>query len=135
MTAAAAGVTAGAATVDGAGAAIAVAATAAAGIEPRGLGYRPGMNLLGWIVVGLLAGGLARRAVGAPKRGCLATIAIGVLGALVGGALFRFATGDPVDAFDEFDLASILVAFLGAAALLLVLEAVGGKPHRRRSLR
>ncbi len=93
------------------------------------------MNLLGWIIVGLLAGGLARRAVGAPKRGCLATIGIGVLGALIGGALFRFATGDPIGAFDEFDLMSIFVAFVGAAALLLVLEAVGGKPRQRRFLR
>jgi uncharacterized membrane protein YeaQ/YmgE (transglycosylase-associated protein family) len=76
------------------------------------------------LVVGLLAGGLARRATGSPKRGCLGTLAIGVLGALVGGAIFRFAAGDDLDAFDEFDLASLLVAFVGACALLLVLQAV-----------
>jgi uncharacterized membrane protein YeaQ/YmgE (transglycosylase-associated protein family) len=77
--------------------------------------------------MGLLAGGLARRAVGAPKRGCLATIAIGILGALLAGALTRLATGDPIDTFNEFDLGSIFVAFLGAAGLLLVLDSFGGR--------
>ena len=85
------------------------------------------MGILAWCIVGLLAGGLARRAVGAPKRGCLGTIAVGVLGALLAGALARFATGDPIDTFDELDLGSLFVAFLGACALLLVLEATAGR--------
>ncbi len=88
-------------------------------------------SVLAWCVMGLLAGGLARRAVGAPKRGCLGTIAIGVLGALFAGAVSRFATGDAIDTFDELDLGSIFVAFVGAAALLLVLEAAGGGRRRR----
>ncbi len=62
-----------------------------------------------------------------PKRGCLATIAIGVLGALLAGAVSRFATGDAIDTFDDLDLGSIFVAFVGAAALLLVLEAASGR--------
>jgi uncharacterized membrane protein YeaQ/YmgE (transglycosylase-associated protein family) len=88
------------------------------------------MGILAWCVVGLIAGGLARRAVGAPKRGCLGTIAIGVLGALFAGAVTRFVTGDPISTFDEFDVGSIFVAFVGAAALLLVLEAAGGGRRR-----
>ena len=85
------------------------------------------MGILAWCIMGLLAGGLARRAVGAPKRGCLATVAIGVLGALVAGTVSRFATGDAIATFDELDLGSIFVAFIGAAALLLVLEAASGR--------
>lgn len=88
------------------------------------------MGILAWCIVGLIAGGLARRAVGAPKRGCLGTIAVGVLGALFAGAVSRFATGDEMSTFDELDLGSIFVAFVGAAALLLVLEALGGRQHR-----
>jgi uncharacterized membrane protein YeaQ/YmgE (transglycosylase-associated protein family) len=87
------------------------------------------MGILAWCLMGLLAGGLARRAVGAPKRGCFATIAIGVLGALLAGAASRFATGDEIATFDELDLGSVFVAFIGAAALLLVLEAATG-PRR-----
>jgi uncharacterized membrane protein YeaQ/YmgE (transglycosylase-associated protein family) len=87
------------------------------------------MSLVAWAVVGLLAGGLARRAVGAEKRGCIGTMVIGVLGAFVGGGLYRAVRGDDAEVLDELDLLSILVATLGAAGLLLLLEAVG---NRRR---
>jgi uncharacterized membrane protein YeaQ/YmgE (transglycosylase-associated protein family) len=85
------------------------------------------MGILAWCVMGLLAGGLDRRAVGAPKRGCLGTIAVGVLGALLAGAVSRLATGDDAATFDDFDLGSVFVAFIGASALLLVLEAASGR--------
>jgi uncharacterized membrane protein YeaQ/YmgE (transglycosylase-associated protein family) len=89
------------------------------------------VSLIGWAIVGLLAGGLARRAVGAEKRGCLATIAIGVLGAFIGGALYKAVRGDEVEVLDELDLLSVVVATIGAVALLLLLEAIGGRPTRR----
>jgi uncharacterized membrane protein YeaQ/YmgE (transglycosylase-associated protein family) len=90
-------------------------------------------ELATWCVVGFIAGGLARRVVGAPKRGCLATIVVGVLGAVLGGAIWRFASGDHVDDLGDLRLGSVLVAFLGATALLLVLQAIdgGGARHRR----
>jgi uncharacterized membrane protein YeaQ/YmgE (transglycosylase-associated protein family) len=88
------------------------------------------VGILGWLFVGFVAGGLARMVTGAEKRGCLGTIVVGILGALIGGAIFRFATGDRVSTFDEVDVASIGVAFLGAALLLLVLEALGRRSHR-----
>lgn len=90
------------------------------------------MGIVAWCIVGLLAGGLARRAVGSPKRGCLGTLAIGVLGALLAGVVVRFATGDPISTFDEFDLGSIFVAFLGASGLLLLLNGLGRDSRRRR---
>ncbi|HEY3141613.1 MAG TPA: GlsB/YeaQ/YmgE family stress response membrane protein [Acidimicrobiales bacterium] len=90
------------------------------------------MTVLGWIVVGLIAGGLARMATGSEKAGCLGTLVIGILGALIGGALFRVATGSETDAFEEFQLSSVLVAFIGAAALLFILQAVGVRDRRRR---
>jgi uncharacterized membrane protein YeaQ/YmgE (transglycosylase-associated protein family) len=82
------------------------------------------MSILGWIVVGFIAGGLARWATGARKRGCLATIVVGILGALIGGALWRLATGEDGSVIDDFDVGSVVVAFLGSVLLLLVLEAV-----------
>ena len=87
------------------------------------------MGILGWLFVGFVAGGLARVVTGAEKRGCLGTIVVGILGALLGGALFRLATGDEVSTFDDVDLGSIAVAFIGAALLLLVLEAIGRRSH------
>ncbi len=82
------------------------------------------MSILAWLVVGFVAGGLARWVTGADKRGCLATIVVGIIGALIGGTLFRLATGDEGTAFDDFDLGSVFVAFLGSVLLLLVLQAI-----------
>jgi uncharacterized membrane protein YeaQ/YmgE (transglycosylase-associated protein family) len=87
------------------------------------------MGILGWLVVGFIAGALARAATGTRKRGCLGTIVIGIIGALLGGALFRMAMGDDFDSFDGSYLASIFVAFVGAALLLLVLEALDRSPR------
>lgn len=88
------------------------------------------MGILAWLVVGFVAGALARWVTGSTERGCIATIVIGILGALIGGALFRWATGDEASTFDDFDLGSIFVAFLGAVLLLLVLQAISPRTRR-----
>jgi uncharacterized membrane protein YeaQ/YmgE (transglycosylase-associated protein family) len=79
------------------------------------------MGPLSWIVVGLVAGALARRVVNAPRRGCLGTMVVGILGALIGGALSSAAGGDGLG---DFGLRSLVIAFLGACLLLLVLQAL-----------
>ncbi len=86
------------------------------------------MGLLGWIVVGLVAGAFARSVTGFNRNrvpgvqlGCLGTIAVGVLGGMIGGALTNAATGDGVG---HFGLRSMVVAFLGAVLLLLVVQAL-----------
>jgi uncharacterized membrane protein YeaQ/YmgE (transglycosylase-associated protein family) len=89
------------------------------------------MSFVGWIVVGLVAGGLARLVTGSEKQGCLGTIVVGILGALLGGALFRLATGDDENYVDGLNLGSLLVAVVGSVALLLVLQAVGVRSRRR----
>jgi uncharacterized membrane protein YeaQ/YmgE (transglycosylase-associated protein family) len=88
------------------------------------------MNFLAWIIVGLVAGLLARWVVRDDKSGCLYTVAVGVLGALVGGALMQAAGKEGIT--NEFDLRSILVAAIGAVLLLLVLQALGGRSRPRR---
>ena len=92
------------------------------------------MSILSWIVVGFVAGLLARWIVRGDRSGCLYTIAVGVLGALIGGALMQWAGHQGLD---ELDIRSILVAALGAILLLLVLGATaaagvaGSAPARR----
>lgn len=85
------------------------------------------MSLLAWVFVGIVAGAIGQRVAGAQKRGCLGTIAVGVIGAFIGGGLYRLLRGDDAEVFEDVDLLSILVAILGAVALLLVLEAVNGR--------
>ncbi len=87
------------------------------------------MNIGAWILVGLLAGMLARWIVKDDRTGCIYTIVIGVIGALIGGALMNASGKKGVD---EFDLRSVLVSALGAVVLLLVLQAIGGRRTRRR---
>ncbi len=88
------------------------------------------MNLLGWIVVGLIAGGLARWIVKDSRTGCIYTMVIGVIGALLGGGLMSLIDQEGVD---DFSLRTILVAAIGSVLLLLVLEAIAGRGPRRRA--
>ena len=90
-------------------------------------GTLTGMGLLGWIVVGLIAGGLARWIVKDERTGCIYTMVIGVLGALIGGGLMSFIDEEGVD---EFSIRGIVVAALGAVLLLLVLQALAGRRDR-----
>jgi uncharacterized membrane protein YeaQ/YmgE (transglycosylase-associated protein family) len=83
------------------------------------------MSVVGWILVGLIAGWLARRVVGDERSGCIYTTVIGIIGALLGGALFALVT-DRDDVVDGFDLGSIATAFVGAVLFLLVLKAIAG---------
>jgi uncharacterized membrane protein YeaQ/YmgE (transglycosylase-associated protein family) len=80
-------------------------------------------------VVGLLAGWIARAVVADDRSGCVYTLVVGVLGALIGGALMNAVDKKTVN---EFSLYSVLVAALGATLLLLVLQAVSGRRDRRR---
>lgn len=86
-----------------------------------------------WLVLGLLAGGLAKLLMpGNQKGGCLLTILLGIAGALVGGFLGRLLNLDY--AIGEFDLAAIVSATLGALLILFGFRALAGakdKPRRK----
>lgn len=87
------------------------------------------MGLVSWIVLGLIAGWIAGRITDQPASGCLTRIAVGIIGALVGGALARAAGYEGID---EFGLRSIFLAALGAVVFLLVLSAIARRPGPRR---
>jgi uncharacterized membrane protein YeaQ/YmgE (transglycosylase-associated protein family) len=82
------------------------------------------VNILGWIAVGLIAGTLASWVTREERRGCIYTLVIGVLGALIGGAIAQAAGSEGLG---DFSWRSLLIAFLGACLLLLVLQAIGGR--------
>jgi len=86
------------------------------------LNLDPG-SWLAWIVVGLIAGAIAARVVAGRGFGCIADIVVGVAGAIIGGFLLSslFGFSGNVGFFG-----SIVVAFIGAAALLAVLKLVSG---------
>lgn len=75
------------------------------------------MSWLSWIVVGFVAGVAAKAVTGQDRPGCLGTIVVGILGGLLGGAIFQ-AAGD--EGINDFSLRSLLVAFVGATILLFL---------------
>ena len=86
-------------------------------------------SIVAWTLTGLIAGFLARWIVRDERAGCLYTIAIGLLGALVGGGLMQLIDDRPLD---EFSFRTVVVAALGAILLLLVLQAIAGRGPRTR---
>ena len=100
-----------------------------ASMPPRRIGTFRLMGILAWIVLGFVSGLLARAIVpGGRGMGCLMTTAVGVLGALIGGAIASAAGVGELESF--FDLGTWAIAVLGAVLLLLVLGAIGGRSRR-----
>lgn len=87
------------------------------------------MSIIGWIVVGLIAGWLAKLAVpGREPGGFFATLAIGVVGAILGGWIWNMAFNSAGATGVNFG--SILVAFVGSCVLLLLYHAFNGRRSR-----
>lgn len=82
------------------------------------------MTVLGWVFLGLIAGFLASRIMGAQGQGCMIDIVLGLVGAVVGGSLFQ-ALGEQV--FWQFSLRSMFVAVIGAIIVLAVYHALTGR--------
>lgn len=89
------------------------------------------MDILTWIIVGLVSGVLASLVVGGSGYGIIGDIVIGIVGAFVGGYVFRAAGWHSPFA----GLAgTIFVAFIGAVLLLVILHLVSGGTRRRGPL-
>ena len=82
-------------------------------------------DLVGWILIGLIAGALAGRVVEGGSFGCLGNLVVGVAGAVVGGILVDRLAPDTHYGF----LGSIVVAFIGATLLLSALRLLSGGRH------
>lgn len=88
-------------------------------------GYDANMSILTWLVVGLIAGLLAKYVVpGEGPGGILGDIIVGIIGAFIGGWVFNaFGRGGVTG----FNLWSILVAFVGSVILLFIIRTVSGR--------
>jgi len=79
------------------------------------------MSVVGWIIMGLIAGFIANRTTSRSGDGVIPDIVIGVIGALIGGWLMAMLAGGDMHGVNLY---SMLVAMLGAAVLLAVTYAV-----------
>lgn len=85
------------------------------------------MDILTWIIVGLVAGVLASMIVGGSGYGIVGDIVVGIIGAFVGGWVFREAGwGTPFGGL----AGTISVAFVGSVISLIVLHLVQRATYR-----
>lgn len=84
-----------------------------------------GMGLIAWIVLGGIAGLIAKTLMpGKDPGGCIITVIIGIVGALLGGFL---ATALGFGGISGFDWRSLVIAVIGAFVLLAVLRMLRGR--------
>jgi uncharacterized membrane protein YeaQ/YmgE (transglycosylase-associated protein family) len=83
------------------------------------------MFIIGWIIFGALTGWLASKIVNKRGEGCLVNTALGLVGAVVGGFLFRALV--PGFHYENHGfIISMLVAVIGAIIVLFVYHAITG---------
>jgi uncharacterized membrane protein YeaQ/YmgE (transglycosylase-associated protein family) len=79
------------------------------------------MSWLAWIVLGLLAGFIGSKLVNKQGEGLILDILLGIVGAVVGGWLFRTFGASGVTGLNLY---SLVVAVVGAVAVLVAYHAV-----------
>lgn len=84
------------------------------------------MGILSWIVVGAIAGVIAKLLMpGRDPGGCIITILLGILGAIVGGFLVGLVVGG--DVVTGINVPTIVVAVFGAILLLALYRVFVGR--------
>jgi len=79
------------------------------------------MGIFSWIILGLIAGFIGSKIVDKQGQGFWLNIALGIIGALVGGFLFSFFGASGVTGLDIW---SMIVAIVGSVVVLLIYNAV-----------
>ena len=89
------------------------------------------MGIIGWIVLGLIAGLIAKAIMpGKDPGGIIITALLGIVGALLGGFLASAIFGvNPNDEF--FDISTWLSAIIGALIVLGIYRVIVGRRHSR----
>jgi uncharacterized membrane protein YeaQ/YmgE (transglycosylase-associated protein family) len=82
------------------------------------------MSIIGWIILGLIAGFIASKIVNKQGGGIVLDIFLGIIGAIAGGFLFSLVGAVGITGFN---LWSMFVAIVGAVVVLLLYHAISGR--------
>jgi uncharacterized membrane protein YeaQ/YmgE (transglycosylase-associated protein family) len=82
------------------------------------------MSIIGWILLGLIAGFIASKIVNKSGEGFFLDIVLGIVGAIVGGFIFSAFGASGVTGFNLY---SMIVAIVGAIIVLVTYHAVFGR--------
>jgi uncharacterized membrane protein YeaQ/YmgE (transglycosylase-associated protein family) len=84
------------------------------------------MSIIAWVLIGLIAGAIAKRLVpGRASGGILLTMLLGIAGAMVGGWLGNVIFGAGIEGF--FSLSTWISAVAGSCLLLFLYGALTGR--------
>jgi uncharacterized membrane protein YeaQ/YmgE (transglycosylase-associated protein family) len=85
------------------------------------------MNILYWIILGLIAGAIAKAIhPGKDPQGCIVTIIIGIVGSVIGGFIARMLGFEGEPGNNSF-IYSLLIATGGAVLALIIYSALTGR--------
>jgi uncharacterized membrane protein YeaQ/YmgE (transglycosylase-associated protein family) len=92
------------------------------------------VGIIGWIILGILAGALAKLILpGDQPGGFIVTTLVGIVGAVIAGFVAQaLGFGDPIDEF--FDFSTWIAAIIGAIVLLLIWQWIANRGTGRRTL-
>jgi uncharacterized membrane protein YeaQ/YmgE (transglycosylase-associated protein family) len=82
------------------------------------------MSIIGWLLLGLVAGFVASKTVNATGEGVLLDIMLGIVGAMIGGFIFNVASKPGLTGFNIW---SSMVAAIGAIAVLVLYHSLTGR--------
>jgi uncharacterized membrane protein YeaQ/YmgE (transglycosylase-associated protein family) len=85
------------------------------------------MSFIAWILIGLISGFITNKVIDGRSQRPSRDMALGVLGAFVGGLMFHLIGQTGVT---DINVWSVFVSLLGAAAVLLGYHAIVGRPSR-----
>ena len=83
------------------------------------------MSIIGWIILGLIAGFIASKIVEGSGQGFFLNMALGIVGAVVGGFLYSLVLGG--EGVTGVNIGSIIVSIIGAIIVLWVYNAVASR--------
>jgi len=88
------------------------------------------ITILGWIIIGLIAGWLASMVMGRGGYGVVGDIVVGLVGALIGGFLASLLGLGGLNSSDPISWGSLVLAVIGAIVLIAIVRALSGNRTR-----
>jgi uncharacterized membrane protein YeaQ/YmgE (transglycosylase-associated protein family) len=83
------------------------------------------MGIISWLILGLIAGFVGSRIVNKSGQGLWLDIALGIVGAIVGGVLFSGLLG--MEGITGLNIWSLIVAVIGSVVVLFAYHALAGR--------
>jgi uncharacterized membrane protein YeaQ/YmgE (transglycosylase-associated protein family) len=88
------------------------------------------LNIIGWLVIGAIAGVIAGMVMKGGGYGLVGDIIVGLVGALIGGLLAALLGLGGLNANDPISWGSLIIAVIGAIILIAILRMMSGNKAR-----